>query len=111
MSLGGPITRQEAAKVITSIKEIKKDTSYKIVNGINIEDGETTRTMWGKTSGSSQVEDVTFPDGGFGDIPTVTFSVAGALSSTSINSVSSSLVTMESQGTQVKHWIAKGLKP
>lgn len=111
MALGGPITRQEAAKVITSIKEIKKDTSYQNVSGIYIEDGETTRTMWGKTNGSSAIEDVTFPNGGFADVPTVIFSVVGALSSTSINSVSSSLVTIESQGAQVKHWVAKGLKP
>jgi len=111
MALGGPITRQEAAKVITSIKEISKDTSYQNIGGIYIEDGETTRTMWGKTSGTLAIEDVTFPNGGFADVPTVTFSVVGSLSSTSINSISSSLVTMESQGTQVKHWIAKGLKP
>lgn len=109
MALGVPL-RQEAAKVITSIKEIKKDTSYQNVSGIYIEDGETTRTMWGKTIGSSAIEDVTFPDGGFSDVPTVTFSVAGALSKTSVDATSS-LVIMESEGAQVKHWIAKGLKP
>ena len=71
-----------------------------------------TRITYGVTAGSSAVETVTFPAGGFSSPPVLTLAPVGTvLREIAINAITTTSATIEAGGTQVKHWQAIGTKP
>lgn len=71
------------------------------------------RMQWGRTSGASAIESVTFPAPfKTGSLPTITFNHIGTtLRESAVNAISVTGATLESGVANVKMWQAIGLKP
>ena len=70
------------------------------------------RMAWGTTTGTGNLETVTFPGGGFGADPSVTFAPRDTiLREIAVNSVSPTQTVLEAGGSNPKMWQAMGPKP